>query len=126
MSTTCEIEDKPKRRVYGKRSKPIKLDGRTRHAKRIKALVALYTGSLPESELTPLKREMIREAAVLKGMAEYLRFKFARDGEVKGARLSEVLTLEARASEAVAALGLQDTKPKPADSMLVDYFTRGK
>jgi hypothetical protein len=72
-----------------------------------------------------LRRLRVDEAAHLTALAEKLRGELLR-GEMTGRSFDDLDRLERKAAAAVKALGLQDTKPKPADSMLVDYFTRGK
>jgi hypothetical protein len=97
------------------------IDKRTRLGRRIVELEKLYTLSTPSAELTPLRRTMIAEAAQLVGLAELVRGRFMREGEVTRARLSEVLTLERRAAAAVEGLGLQDG-PAPEPTGLQEYL----
>jgi len=102
-----------------------RIDRRTALGKRIAELEALFVGAIPEAELSPLRRLRITEAAQLQSLAEQMRGRLMRDGEVRGASLDDVVRLERRAAQAVRGLGLNDEPPEPkSSSFLVDYFSR--
>jgi hypothetical protein len=82
----------------------------TRLGKRIDELKALFTETLGEDALTPMRRMRIAEAAELKAGAEVERGKWMR-GEAR-CDLDELVRLERKADQAVRSLGLTDAKPK--------------
>jgi|HubBroStandDraft_6_1064221.scaffolds.fasta_scaffold100364_1 hypothetical protein len=93
----------------------------TRLGKRIAELKALFESAFSAGELTPIRRERIGEAAMVKAMAEEERGKWMR-GEAR-CDLDELIRLERRAVAAVKALGIVEAKPKPS-SPLAEHFSR--
>jgi hypothetical protein len=82
----------------------------TRLGKRIDELKALFTETLGEDALTPMRRMRIAEAAELKAGAEVERGKWMR-GEAR-CDLDELVRLERKADQAVRALGIVETPPE--------------
>jgi hypothetical protein len=82
----------------------------TRLGKRIDELKALFTETLGEDALTPMRRMRIAEAAELKAGAEVERGKWMR-GEAR-CDLDELVRLERKADQAVRALGIVERPPE--------------
>jgi hypothetical protein len=95
----------------------VRVDGRSKAAKRVKALAAGYTARLGGGA-DAATLAAVQKAAELGALAEELRGKALR-GE--GAALSEVLKLEGVADRAVRALGL-DRKRTPVARTLASYL----
>ena len=93
------------------------VDRRTRVWIRIADLTAMLTAALGSVELTPMRRMKIEQAAQLTALAELARGRFMRDGE---GTLDDIVRLERKADSAVRALGIVESKPKPAS--LADYI----
>ena len=77
----------------------------------------MLTAALGSVELTPMRRMKIEQAAQLTALAELARGRFMRDGE---GTLDDIVRLERKADSAVRALGIVESKAKPAS--LADYF----
>jgi len=101
-----------------------KTDRRGRLGKRIAELRAIFfAAALGEdaTDLSPMKRLMVAEAAELKALAELARGQFMRGTSV--ASLDDVIRAERRADQAVRALGISEAKRKPS-SPLAAHFAR--
>lgn len=81
---------------------PRRLDGRTGNAKRVRELVAVFTGQLGGS-LDALQRETVTRAAELTVAAESMRKRSLRGETID---IAELIKLENAASRAVRGLNL--------------------
>jgi hypothetical protein len=81
-----------------------KVNRRSILGKRITELTALFVDAVKADELSPLLRLKIDEAAQLKALAELARGDYMRD---RRGTLDDIVRLERRAEQAVAALGLK-------------------
>jgi hypothetical protein len=94
-----------------------KIDKRLPLGKRIVELTAMFIAALGE-EPTPLHRLKVQKAAELTAMAEKARGDFMRDAQ---GTLDDIVRLERKADQAVRALGLTETKPKPASPLAAHF-----
>jgi hypothetical protein len=96
-----------------------KIDKRGRLGKRVAELTAMFAAAV-SGELTAMRKLKVDKAAQLTALTELARGDFMRDG--KGT-LDDIVRLERKADQAVRALGLTETKRKPANP-LAAHFSR--
>jgi hypothetical protein len=99
----------------------LRLDGRTRLARRIAELKAIFADEIGERAITPMVAVLIEDAASLKAIAEQARERFARNDRSMSAE--DLVRLERKASHAQDLLPVKIRgRGVPAEPSLHDYL----
>ena len=106
-------------RGKGARTMVVKLDRRTREARRVHELRSLYIDALGgERAITPIMLEAVERCAYLVTGAEMARQRYLRSGE----SINDLVRSENLAGRALAKLGLSTESRKPS---IAKYLRNG-